>query len=543
MNFAGLKNYWKLRKQRDHLKALVHHAHSLRCMREDVMSSRDLAALNQDMDAAVQAQKSGDEAARTAAADALGNRIDALTPRCVSPEWRENFEALVVALGVAMAFRAYFYQPFQIPTGSMQPTLYGISSRDQAGERPCDRPLAKIPNWLWTGEWYQNVAMTRPGRVAVLHDDRNPGYTTLVCGRWAGEMPQDGCRPDSLAVGWAKKLVAVAGVQLFDRGYDFLSVPNDVVNRHAGFLGASFRMPEAAARELAKRLREKASMLEYISAAGRTDEMIITELNQERPLVLELLRAWDRGHGAFILDPAEASVLEQVYFLGKTRAASTQEMQDACRRLAQLFGGWAAAVEQRNAKAQTVPWAVLVCNLGVDLPAGTTLWSGVVTTGDFVFVNRWSWNFRRPRRGEVMVFATTGINGITPGTHYIKRMCGLPNEVLSIDPPNLLIDGEVVRTPHAIARVAGREKLASWADPYAGYSVIGDRGAPEGNEHPLRRAGDFISLGADEYFAMGDNTGSSYDSRYWGPVPERNLIGPGAMVYWPFASPRWGRIE
>jgi signal peptidase I len=541
MNFAGLKNYWKRRKQRDHLKALVHHAHSLRCMREDVMPAADLAALNKDMDAAVQAQKSGDEASMTAAAAALGNRIDALTPRCVSPEWRENFEALVVALGVAMAFRAYFYQPFQIPTGSMQPTLYGISSRDQVGERPCDRPLVKIPNWLWSGEWYQNVVMTRPGRVAVLYsDERNPGFATLICGRWTGALPQDCGRPDSLMVTWAKRLGAHAGMHLFDSGYDILFIPKDVFNRHAGFFGPAFRPPESTARELAKNLRDESEKLEYAATTGRSNEMMFVMARRSKMLVCALLQA--RESGSFSFRPEESAVLEQVYFMGEKKV-SAQEMQETCRRLSQLFGGWAAAAEQRDAKAQTVPWAVLVCNLGVDLPAGTTLWSGVVTTGDFVFVNRWSWNFRRPRRGEVMVFATTGINGITPGTHYIKRMCGLPNEVLSIDPPNLLIDGEVVRTPHAIARVAGREKLALWADPYAGYQVIGDRGAPEYNEHPLRRAGDFISLGANEYFAMGDNTGSSFDSRYWGPVPERNLIGPGAMVYWPFASLRWGRIE
>jgi signal peptidase I len=42
---------------------------------------------------------------------------------------------------------------------------------------------------------------------------------------------------------------------------------------------------------------------------------------------------------------------------------------------------------------------------------------------------------------------------------------------------------------------------------------------------------------------MGDNTGHSADSRYWGSVPERNLLGPACLVYWPFTSPRWGLID
>ena len=42
-----------------------------------------------------------------------------------------------------------------------------------------------------------------------------------------------------------------------------------------------------------------------------------------------------------------------------------------------------------------------------------------------------------------------------------------------------------------------------------------------------------------EYFALGDNTRNSRDGRYWGPVPQKNLVGPALLVYWPL-SKRWG---
>jgi signal peptidase I len=44
------------------------------------------------------------------------------------------------------------------------------------------------------------------------------------------------------------------------------------------------------------------------------------------------------------------------------------------------------------------------------------------------------------------------------------------------------------------------------------------------------------------YFAMGDNSYNSYDSRYWGPVPEENVVGRGLLVYWPFGR-HWGLIR
>ena len=58
------------------------------------------------------------------------------------PIWRENVEVLLVALAVAMAIRTFFVQPFKIPTGSMQPTLYGVTSAPDFG-----RAMAEVKNF------------------------------------------------------------------------------------------------------------------------------------------------------------------------------------------------------------------------------------------------------------------------------------------------------------------------------------------------------------------------------------------------------------
>ena len=533
-------NFWQRRKQRKHLHALMHHARALRYMREDMLSAADLVGLDADLLAAAQACHSGGETAVADADRALIERIDALTPHCSMPEWRENFEVLVVALAVAMAFRAYFYQPFQIPTGSMQPTLYGISSREQNDPRVCDTPVLKAPNWLVTGEWFSRLETLRAGKIAVLWgDDRVPGYTTVVSGRWPGALPPDDLyRKESLPV---RKLYALGGrlgLGMLNRGYDVLFLPNDVIGRHAGIYRSGFVPPPGAQAQVAETLRKDALWMKAATADNADTETRVFALKNVYPVVASAAN-WSRGGQ---LDESTQHSLLFAYSVCEVvrhgREVDPAQAQRACSGLLRTFMNWSG---EAASGSPALPWFPLLSGCGVELPAGQLFWSGVVTEGDFVFVNRWAWNFRLPRRGEVMVFSTRDILGLPQGTHYIKRMCGLPGEALSIHPPELWINGQAVQEPHTITRVARREQLASWAPPYAGYRVVGDVDASYARA--LRTPDDRIQLAADEYFAMGDNTPNSLDGRYWGPVPRHNLLGPAAMVYWPFTSRRWGRIE
>src|SRR5262245_20879837 len=79
--------------------------------------------------------------------------------------WRENIEVLLVALTVAMGIRTFFLQPFKIPTGSMQPTLYGVTSNPDLGRgsvQPWMQPTpekAEIPiGWKRVREWFAGVS-------------------------------------------------------------------------------------------------------------------------------------------------------------------------------------------------------------------------------------------------------------------------------------------------------------------------------------------------------------------------------------------------
>ena len=82
--------------------------------------------------------------------------------------WRENIEVLLVALAVAMGIRTFFLQPFKIPTGSMQPTLYGVTSQNLINE-----PSFRIPTGLTrVREWFAGVSY-----IHIVAENDGPGET------------------------------------------------------------------------------------------------------------------------------------------------------------------------------------------------------------------------------------------------------------------------------------------------------------------------------------------------------------------------------
>jgi signal peptidase I len=169
---------------------------------------------------------------------------------------------------------------------------------------------------------------------------------------------------------------------------------------------------------------------------------------------------------------------------------------------------------------------------GMRYKRGDVIARGAVDTGDQVFVDKISYNFMKPHRGDVFVFRTNDIFGIPAdpetGEHsfYIKRLAGVPGDTLRVDPPTLYVNGEK-------ARGFGFERVMSAKPPYRGYAPGRDN---------LSDPEKTFAVPAHSYFAMGDNSYNSYDSRYWGPVPEENLVGRGLFVYWPF-NRHWGLIR
>src|SRR5438093_6338210 len=172
-------------------------------------------------------------------------------------------------------------------------------------------------------------------------------------------------------------------------------------------------------------------------------------------------------------------------------------------------------------------------------------------SGGHLFVDRITYNFGRPRRGEIIVFDTTGITAMPPGQqgqYYIKRLVVLGGERVRIgNDRHLIIDGERLdaSTPHF-------EKVYSFTNAHA----VDSQYSGHLNDFTARQSGQ----GAFVYFpdehaeftvphghclVMGVNTLNSYDSRGWGSFPQENVIGRSWFVYWPIGrqegrESRWG---
>lgn len=171
--------------------------------------------------------------------------------------------------------------------------------------------------------------------------------------------------------------------------------------------------------------------------------------------------------------------------------------------------------------------------MGAFVSKGQVIASGRVKIGDHVFVDKVRYNFSKPRRGDIIVFDTTRIDYPNlSGDFYIKRLAGLPNETIAIRPPYLVANNRVVEDPFPFHRLVHDTN-------YHGY-VLASGGAARAPK--LAMTEDRLPLGADEYLPLGDNTLSSLDGRYFGPVKRAALVGPAFMVYWP-VSERWGRVR
>lgn len=165
---------------------------------------------------------------------------------------------------------------------------------------------------------------------------------------------------------------------------------------------------------------------------------------------------------------------------------------------------------------------------GKQANAGQTMLNFDILTGDMLFVDRMSYNFVDPARGDTFVFRTNNIprlsqDGQPSQDYYVKRLAGVPGQKLRVGAQGeLFVDGKVVTSPEPMVLNSQR----AMDKGYYGYLAVG-----------LLEQEYTVTTG--HYFAMGDNSANSYDSRGWGEVPAQDVVGKPLFILHPFTS-HWG---
>jgi len=362
---------------------MVHGARRLLNYKRDFWTPEQIRDFEEKIDALQGALAKRDKKAVEKAATILDQTAGKLSPALPHPGWRENCEVILTVIVIVAGIRAYLLQPFKIPTGSMQPTLFGMVGTPT--ENPPPNPITRAFDFAVKGRTWLDLKAERDERVVGLSESTRLNFFTFTT-------------------------------------------------------------------------------------------ISTVDSNQQ-------------AHEYTVFAPAQ--VVSKDF------------------------------------------------NVGGTYREGEPIVRGYVDSGDHVFVDKVTYNFRKPQLGDVFVFKTIGIRKIQQqlaegidSQHYIKRLVGLPGDKLRIDPPNLYIDGSIPDVPSL-------QRVMSLKDGYGGYS----NGSANGNS--------FTYLGNPEatftvpdatYFAIGDNSYHSSDSRHWGVVPETNVSGRGFFVIWPFTS-RWGLVD
>jgi signal peptidase I len=323
--------------------------------------------------------------------------------------WRENVEMLLVALAVAMAIRTFWLQPFKIPTGSMQPTLYGVTSE--------------------------------------------PDYS----------------RPST----------------------------------HGGNGRSDFQIPSRLTR-----FREWFAGVKYMKLTAKNNGVYNGSSKPVRFLIF---------------------TIKQTFFIGGKPHTVWFPPDGGGVTLGQRAG-----LEDMGRRA--VPR---------EFQAGDEVMRLKVVSGDHLFVNRVKFNFSPPDRGDIIVFETSGIEGLAQDQFYIKRLVGLGGEELRMgNDRHLVIDDERLdaNTP-GFAFVYGFNPDEPPRDSQFSGHVNGAVASEFGYSPKLAplfpHESASLTVPDGNLIVMGDNTLNSLDGRSWGTFDAKKVIGNASFVYWPI-SKRFG---
>jgi signal peptidase I len=397
-------------------EALTVHKHYRRLLaaQRDLLSPQASAPVQAKLDELMAAIQDGHTGKINIKADELQQTAEKWLKRYPNAGWRENVEVLLVALAVAMAIRTFFLQPFKIPTGSMQPTLFGVVS---------------------TPDFTRAYEMARYG----MEEQFKAEFGRQMPTQQALEIP----------TGWAR-------VKSFFEGNSYVHL--------------------------------------VAPADGQVEKI-------DPPVGIKLINFWQditfAGQSYRIWFPPDYGESDLAHRAGIFRDRVYHKGDDIIKLR--------------------------------------------VSAGDHLFVDRVTYNFRKPDRGEIIVFATAGTEISAQDQFYIKRLTVLPNERVSIgNDRHMRINGTRIdaSVPHFENVYGFNPDKPPGESQYSGH--VNGFVAQEFNLYPVAPrfpdADTVFTNGPDTMMVFGDNTCNSSDSRTWGTLPANNVIGKSFFVYWPLTS-------
>ncbi|KWF64026.1 S26 family signal peptidase [Burkholderia multivorans] len=190
------------------------------------------------------------------------------------------------------------------------------------------------------------------------------------------------------------------------------------------------------------------------------------------------------------------------------------------------------------------------------IPSGSMV--PTLLVGDFILVNKFEYGLRMPitntkitqgsplARGDVVVFRYPKDDSVD----YIKRVIGLPGDTVAYQDKQLTINGQPVpETPlpdyfdderqnyaKQFEETIGNKKNAILNNPAVPPFVMGAYDYPYRDNCTYNSRGVICKVPPGHYFMMGDNRDNSADSRYWGFVPDKNIVGRAFFIWMNFSD-------
>jgi signal peptidase I len=174
----------------------------------------------------------------------------------------------------------------------------------------------------------------------------------------------------------------------------------------------------------------------------------------------------------------------------------------------------------------------------------TSSMENTLLIGDHVLVNRvqfapmtrWTGPllpYRGIKRGDIVVF----LHPRDPGLYVVKRIIGIPGDRIHLRDGVVYRNGEKLDEPYTIPHNV--DEPYDYRDNFPSVPPQADAQYPEG-EMSLRShiEGDDLVVPPNSFFGMGDHRDVSLDSRFWGFIPQENIVGRPMFIYWSFETPR-----